>query len=171
MCDSIQPIPRHFDPWQFAKGQGEQRFELALSTTQELVKDQTEGVITAVLRGYVDVSQQYHLAGQVEVMLKALCQRCLEDMALPIKQDFDYVLIRTQEQEAQVEGSFESLICPESELDIAWFLEEEILLAIPHVSRHEYCTIPQPVSDEPVIESELASNPFAVLKTMLNQSH
>lgn len=166
MCDSIQPIPRYFDPWQFAKMQGEQHFELALNGTQELVKEQSDGVISAELRGYVDISQQSHLAGQVRVTLKALCQRCLEAMELPIVQNFDYVLIRQQEQENQVEGDFESLICPESELDMAWFLEEEVLLAMPSISRHDDCTMPWQ-NDAETQEPANKHRPFAALKSML----
>lgn len=165
MCDSIQPIPRHFDPWQFAKNHSEQHMELALNQTQELVKEHSDGVIVAKLRGYVDISKQSHLAGQVRVTFKALCQRCLEAMELPIVQDFDYVLIRQQEQENQVEGDFESLICPEPELDMAWFLEEEVLLAMPHISRHDDCTMPW--QNDNTQETADTHRPFAALKSML----
>lgn len=81
-------------------------------------------------------------------------------------QRFDYLLIRSAEQEALIEDGSETLICAEDSLDLAWFLEEEILLAMPMIAKHDDC-LPPALADSTLVEQARSENPFAALKEIL----
>ena len=166
MNNLFEAIPSHFNPWKFAQEQRQLDLSLPLEKSQELVGIYGKnGQINAQLRGFVDSQGYSHLAGSISTELPEHCQRCLESMNLAISQNFDYVLIRHggQEEAVEAEGK-ESFICPEDELDLAWFLEEEVLLAIPMIVKHQQCEAPHYEREEFVHEEK--PNPFAVLKNL-----
>ena len=78
---------------------------------------------------------------------------------LALDESFDYVLVATEEQ--PVSGEWESLLCPDEELNLAWWMEEEVLLAIPMIAKHEHCEAPHFAQE---VMPEDRPNPFAVLK-------
>lgn len=162
MRNLFEPIPPHFDPWQFARQEQEKSYQLPLAQTQELSAAYgfaPEATIRLQLRGYVDSQKQCHLAGRVAAELRTTCARCLEALPLALDESFDYVLVVTEEQ--PVSGEWESLLCPDEELNLAWWMEEEVLLAIPMIAKHEHCEAPH-FAQEAMPEDR--PNPFAVLK-------
>ena len=163
MNDLFEAIPPHFYPWKFAREQQQLNLSLPLEKSQELAGIYgNHGQINVQLRGFVDSQNHSHLAGKLSAQLPEQCQRCLKPMSLAINQSFDYVLVRHagQEEAVEAEGK-ESLICSDDELDLAWFLEEEVLLAIPMIAKHEHCEAPH-FAQEAMPEDR--PNPFAVLK-------
>lgn len=88
-------------------------------------------------------------------------------MQSTIDRDFAYVIIRDQALESRVEGTAETLVCSTDELDVAWFLEEEVLLAMPMIAKHEDCELPHtPATAFPTKDDE-RQYPFAALKDMM----
>ena len=147
--------PRSFDPWAFARNRCRDSGVLPLADTETL-KQWTGSCKDG----------QYRLSGSVRTVLHTQCQRCLEAMTLEVAHSFDYVLIRDESLEANVTDGSETLICAEDELNLAWFIEEEILLAMPMIAKHEDCSLPQTGARAPLPQAE-TQNPFAALKDLL----
>lgn len=115
---------------------------------------------------------QGHVRGAV--MLE--CQRCLQAVEFPVDSEIQVALTTFQSDERPEQEGFEAWLVEDDRLFIQDFVEDEILLALPLVARHEQC---EPVreliealpSEIPATEAsqtddvpEGKKNPFAVLK-------
>lgn len=169
MRHPVAPLPAYIDPWEFARKRLMCAGEVPVSATHSLrewAKD--DNTIRLSLEGLVDKNQYPRLRGQVAVTLQLQCQRCLEMMQNEIRHDFDYVLIADPAQEDRIEDGSETLICASHELELAWFAEEEVLLAMPMIAKHEYCEAPQEIATaKEEFPSQAKDNPFAVLKELI----
>lgn len=97
------------------------------------------------------------------------CQRCLQPMALPLAIDRTIRFVPGEDDAARLDEELDDedvLALPRS-LDLAQLVEDELILALPIVPRHESCPQPIAFNDEAntdFAESELERpNPFAVL--------
>ena len=106
-----------------------------------------------------------HLA--VDVSLPLTCQRCLGpvDIAMSVKQSFRFVGSE-EAAEAQDEESEEDVLALSQDFNLFDLIEDEVLMALPVVPRHEECPVALKLEVEDQ-DFEKAStekrNPFAVL--------
>lgn len=96
-----------------------------------------------------------------------VCQRCLQPMDVPLAVDrwFRFVADEATAQ-AQDDESEEDLLVLSREFALHELIEDELLLDMPLVPRHEHCPVAVKMSaGEEEIEPEpaRASNPFAAL--------
>jgi uncharacterized protein len=83
-----------------------------------------------------------HLRAQAEVPL--MCQRCLGPVVLPMEVDRRIRFVRDEaEAERLDEESEDDVLAARGRIDLLELLEDELILALPLVPRHESC--PQPV--------------------------
>lgn len=106
-----------------------------------------------------------HLA--VSTCIPLTCQRCLGtvDTELDIMRSFRFVETEAL-AEAQDEESEEDVLALSSEFSLAGLVEDEVLLALPLIPRHETCPSPVRLSaQDPGFEQEESPrrNPFAAL--------
>lgn len=168
MRHPAEPLPAHIDPWDFARKRRQCAGEVPVSITHTIKEwAADDDTIHLSLSGQMDDNQYPRLRGKVAVSLQLQCQRCLEMMPYEVKHHFDYVIIADPAQEARIEDGSETLICADHELDMAWFAEEEVLLAMPMIAKHENCEAPQGLSLAPEIIPETEDHPFAVLKELM----
>lgn len=169
MRHPADPLPVHIDPWEFARNRRYCSGEVAVSATHSLREwaENDKNNIHLRLEGEVDKNQYPRLRGEVAVTLQLQCQRCLEMMPFEVKHAFDYVLIADPAQEDRIEDGSETLICADHELELAWFAEEEVLLAMPMIAKHDNCAAPQGSSVLPESTPETTENPFAALKELI----
>ncbi len=167
MRDPAERLPHTIDPWAFARSRRILHGSLPLQDTQELKQwDDGSATVQFALEGRTDHKGQPRLSGTLQTQLTLQCQRCLSPMVWPLEHRFDYVLLRSAAQEDAVEDGSETLICAEDHLNLAWFLEEEVLLAMPMIAKHEDCT--PPARAETPATAEEKSSPFAGLKQLIN---
>ncbi|MEB4589909.1 YceD family protein [Candidatus Thiothrix sp. Deng01] len=115
--------------------------------------------------------------GHVHGIVMLECQRCLQAMEFPIDNAVQVALTTFQSDERPEQEGFEAWLVEDDRLFLQDFIEDEILLALPLVARHEQCeparelieALPSDMAatqasqtddDEP----EGQKNPFAVLK-------
>jgi uncharacterized protein len=112
-------------------------------------------------------AEQIWLHLTADVSLPLMCQRCLGpvDIAVSVKQSFRFVGSE-EAAEAQDEESEEDVLALSQEFNLADLIEDEVLMAMPVVPRHEECPVEVKLE---VVDAgfEAASaekrNPFAVL--------
>jgi len=106
-----------------------------------------------------------HLRAQVSLPLT--CQRCLgpADIALEVARDFRFVA--TEEQaEAEDEDAEEDVLVLSRDFDLYGLIEDELLMALPVVPRHEVCPAPVKLATQDAdfeAAQDAKPNPFAAL--------
>jgi len=106
-----------------------------------------------------------HLQAQTEVTLQ--CQRCLQAMQQALAVDRWFHFVGDEDEAARLdEDSEDDVLAASSRFDLLELLEDELILALPIVPRHEQCPQPLPMgADEPLADEE-APNPFAALAAL-----
>jgi len=86
------------------------------------------------------VSTWLHLT--VDAVLPLVCQRCLSTVDVSVQVDQDYRFVETEAlAEEQDDDCEEDLLVISREFDLAALIEDEVLMALPLVPRHEICPV------------------------------
>ncbi len=111
-----------------------------------------------------------HLRARTQVWLT--CQRCLQPMQIPLHVDTRVRFARDEAQAEALDAELEDdVLALPRWLDLRSLVEDELLLSLPLVPRHEHCPQPLPVSvgDEALDAAEPTAervNPFAALQAL-----
>ncbi|MBA4178351.1 MAG: hypothetical protein C0505_17605 [Leptothrix sp. (in: Bacteria)] len=106
------------------------------------------------------------LQGTAEVPLQ--CQRCLQPLteSLQVRRRFRFVRSEDEAERLDEECEDDVLALP-PRLDLRALLEDELILALPIVPRHEVCPDPLPLpAEDTAAEEAPAPNPFAALAAL-----
>ena len=97
-----------------------------------------------------------------DAALSVECQRCLQAMAVPLRVDRRLFFVEGEDAAAALDtDSEDDVLTLEPAIDLRALIEDELLLAMPLVPRHEVCPEPLPLrEDDPAPERE---HPFAAL--------
>ncbi len=106
-----------------------------------------------------------HLRAATCVRLQ--CQRCLMPMQQPlaVQRSFRFVAGEAEAERLDEESEDDVLALPRS-LDLAALVEDELILALPIVPRHEACPEPLLAPDSEPLHVEARPSPFAVLQSL-----
>lgn len=101
------------------------------------------------------------------------CQRCLGAVRVPLAVDAKFRFVDGEAQAAALDADAEEdVLASTRSLDLRTLAEDELLLALPLVPRHDRCPTPLPQSSsEPDGEAEPAPNPFAALAGLKKARH
>ena len=103
------------------------------------------------------------LTAEVGVGLE--CQRCLQRMVVPLKVDRRLFFVVGEDAAASLDAESEDdVLALEPALDLRSLVEDELLLTLPLVPRHEVCPEPLPFAPEP--EPPASEHPFAALAAL-----
>jgi uncharacterized protein len=108
------------------------------------------------------------LDGHVQADLELRCERCLNPVRQRIESDFRFGLITTEDEADLLPKEFEPLVVSNSELSLLELVEDELLLSLPIVARHdEECSeLLQKHKDDEVQHDTY--RPFAALKDLMS---
>ena len=115
----------------------------------------------------LDAQAWLHLRASTRLALE--CQRCLRPVETDIEVERSFRFVAGEQAAAQIDAdSEEDVLALTRALDLAELLEDELLLALPLVPRHDSCPVPLvPAADAGVPEAaEARANPFAVLQSL-----
>ncbi|WOB09466.1 YceD family protein [Piscinibacter gummiphilus] len=106
-----------------------------------------------------------HLKADTQVMLE--CQRCLKPVAADVHAERSFLFVQGESAAAELDADSEDdVLALTRALDLRALVEDELLLELPLVPRHEVCPEPLQTANEepPVLEEK--PNPFAVLASL-----
>jgi uncharacterized protein len=86
---------------------------------------------------FVRVEQRIAMHGTLTGCLELVCQRCLGMVRVPLQERFKLVIVADEAAAAQEVGEYEPIIADCAKLDLNSVAEEQGLLAMPLVARHE----------------------------------
>lgn len=113
----------------------------------------------------VDLQGLTVIEGSVGTAVKCICQRCGKPLNLDIKAEFRYT---SDEDKAEMLGLSDDYdfaeVGEDGQVDLYKLLEDELILSMPLVPKHEegLCTIPCG-GVYGIVPEEKVNNPFAVL--------
>ncbi|MDD2917460.1 YceD family protein [Rhodoferax sp.] len=102
----------------------------------------------------------------VRVSLPLTCQRCLGLVDVPLQIERSFRFVETEAQaELDDDASPEDVLVLSHDFDLAALIEDEVLMDLPVVPRHESCPLPVKLTavDADFEEAQPKPNPFAVL--------
>ncbi|QBJ78870.1 DUF177 domain-containing protein [Aquitalea sp. USM4] len=158
--------PILIDPLKFAREGRVLTGKLPVSTLDERVHSDlsdTSGTVEYTLEGFRDGSSRLSLRLQVKASVAVSCQRCLEVMPFEVNTDSVVTLFTRQEkldEACELDETLDAILAPE-ELDVVAMIEDEIIMGLPHSTKHDECgseALTRAKADKP--------NPFAVLATL-----
>ena len=165
------PFPDKINPWQLAAEQGRLEGELPLAALPRLARvNRATGKVGVSLEAGIDEGGVSFIRGTLQADLELDCQRCLGPFYLPVTVEVGLGLIRAEVDAERLPDRYEPLLVVETGLMVADLVEDELLLALPQIPRHEdlreceangYAT---EMSDTPLPQ------PFAALASLLADS-
>ena len=131
----------------------------------EMVNWSARGVSKPVASGQPEI----RLLLQAHTTVQMACQRCLQPLAVPLDVSSSLRFVHGEQQaEALDEHSEEDVLALTSTLDLQRLVEDELILALPLVPRHEPCPQPLPMAagDEEIATSQASGRAFAALAAL-----
>lgn len=179
-------LPDLVDPWRAVRARAVFSGTLAASRLQRLV-EAVEGLGGTVVP---DISYDMRferrpdglcvVLGRVSARVILTCQRCLSDVDIGVDAPIAVALVRTDEAARDLPPDLDPLVVTDDVLCPLDLVEDEVLLGIPPVPRHELGACPEgshagagvqlfgSATEEHVAEASMSeqSNPFAVLAAL-----
>lgn len=168
-----QYLPKEIDPFRFANTGRELKGEVDLADLTRLAESlrHADGVVKVWMRFDIDDTGTPFMEGRFETTLSLTCERCLQEMTLPMDIDSLLGLVRHEKLAEKLSDQYEPWVVEDSELtDPVSVVEDELILALPLVPKHEENCLPEEAlfsGDEDSEEEEVKPNsPFSVLSSL-----
>lgn len=115
----------------------------------------------------IDEQGLAYLKGHIQAKMTLQCQRCLEPFIYEIISDFALGIVKSMDEEKALPDQYEPAMVEEGQLALRDLIEDEIILNLPIIPRHEpdVCNVKLPLADSGWEKSK-GENPFQVLQTL-----
>jgi uncharacterized protein len=182
----------HLDVAAFAKDAGELSGQTALAAFERLRDSlhpgaEGQGVVRWSAQGRTVAQRggafEIWVDLQADVTMGLTCQSCLDAVETPLTIDRAFRFVANEQLAAELdETSEDDVLVASRNFDLMALLEDELLLALPLVPRHEVCPkqLPLPAGEDfvtpdgldlPVDEATDTPNPFAALQALKSGPH
>ncbi|NUZ06978.1 YceD family protein [Piscinibacter koreensis] len=96
------------------------------------------------------------------------CQRCLEPMELPLDVEREFRFVHGEDNAAALDAEDDDhdVLAMTRTLDLHELVEDELILMLPIVPRHDVCPAPLSLPDDTAADAPEAPNPFAALAAL-----
>lgn len=166
-----QQLPKEIDPFRFAHSGLQIVGEIPvskMSRLSEMLYDDS-GKVEIDMQFDIDTTGTPFMRGQFVVTVNLLCERCMEPMAHSINIITKLALVR---HEGMIEGLAEQyepwILNDAKQVDPVLMIEDELILTLPLVPKHDYSCLPEQLWQvgEEETEIEKPVSPFAVLSAL-----
>jgi uncharacterized protein len=166
-------FPDRLDPWRFADLGKEIGGELPLETFARLGACLLKpvGNVSFKLIFSRDQERRAILSGWLKAVLSLQCQRCLEEVNLPVDTSLSVAFVKGMDEAGMLPDDLDPCLVEDDQIAFRDLLEDELLLALPQVAMHDPGACHAPVTgaaEERPIESsgQERENPFAALEEL-----
>lgn len=132
-------LPVHIDPLRMAETGRllEGGYSIAeLDRLHDLLLERSGEVVVSLEFG-IDAEGVRYMKGQLQTEVVLECQRCLQPMQAPIDASFALGLVRNIDAAEQLPSHYEPLLVESDALFLRDIIEDELLLALPLVAKHD----------------------------------
>jgi uncharacterized protein len=132
--------PGEVDPQRFCRNAQVWETESSISAFPRLAREFTQGQLSCRVAGEMDLQRRpvLHIAIQGEMVL--ICQRCMGDLLHGFEVDRELYLARDEAELERLEealGLDGEVILADGKLNLVELVEDEVLLGLPLVPKHE----------------------------------
>jgi uncharacterized protein len=166
-----EPAPHRLD----VKAQALQQAQLAgaqpLSNYERLAADMLDWSAQFSTRTGAAGGDEPWLALHLATRFPLVCQRCMGALDLPVAITREFRFVASEAiAEQEDDACEEDLLVQTRELDLANLIEDELVMALPLIPRHDICPSALPMSavDADFEAANVKPNPFSGLSGMLN---
>ena len=164
-ADFISRTSPTIDSFAFARAARRIEGEIAVAQLPRLTDfvAKSEGALRYEIEGLIDgdghPAADLHLVGQLEL----ICQRCNAPLQFGIDRTTRFRFVATEEElnSLPIEDDDLDAVVGSRNMSIHDWVEDEAILSLPLVPRHDGCAAPS--SSDEIANPVSASNPFAVL--------
>ncbi len=96
-----------------------------------------KGEVQAKLEFRRGKKQKTLIIGHISVNLELVCQNCLAPFSTDLESSFRWVLVEDEDALIALHPDDEGVICGEDSVNIVDLLEDELLVSLPMVAKHE----------------------------------
>lgn len=107
--------------------------------------ESNEGTVEAAFRFRQDPAGWLIIELQYETAVHLVCQRCLGPFEQPLRETVEMALLESASLEQKLPAHYEPLVLEEDRLMPAMLIEDELIISLPIVPRHEHseqCELP-----------------------------
>ena len=132
-------LSNRFNPWQLAAESGRFDGELDLAVLPRLAAllERTDGTVKIALAARIDERGLRLIEGTLQTDLELICQRCLGPLSLPLDVVVSLGLVHDEAESVRLPDTYDPLVVAGNDLSIADLVEDELLLALPSIPRHQ----------------------------------
>lgn len=165
-------VPDFINPLRAAEGGYDIAGQVSFTRMPRLsaMVENRDGAAEVDLHFAIDDQKIPTVTGRVRSDLALICQRCLKAMKVSIDIEVALGMVASEEEARRLPDHYDPVVIEDQRLAVAAVVEDEILLALPAIPRHEggACKAADTGSAaEPAAEPK--DNPFAVLATLKKQ--
>ena len=162
-------IPEHIDPFRFAEQNLQLEGIVKIADMERLNSNLSSNndIVVVNMQFGIDEQGTTFLKGRLETKLSLLCQRCMEPFVYEIMSDFMLGVVKTLDEANALPEPYEPVLAKEGELALRELIEDELILNLPIIPRHEFeeCKVKLPLTDSGW-EQGKSENPFSVLESL-----
>ena len=139
MSGQQQRLPLQVDPFRLATHEEHLQGAIPLKQMKRLIGalKSEEGVVSIDVVFSIDVNRVVILTGQIKTEVSVICQRCMEEMRLPVEFDFQLAFVRSEAEMDRLPEEYEANLIEETPVMLSDIIEDEILLALPAIPKHQ----------------------------------
>ena len=164
-------LPLQIDPFRLAEARRVLEGRIALRHMKRLASalSNTEGEIEVSLEFGIDNMGVPFVSGALQANLSLICQRCLEEMNMPVETELALGFVRSSVEAEAMIGPYEPYIVESVPVDLMDIIEDEILLSLPQIPMHPFEECParelyEQAAEQGEQENEVSrESPFHVL--------
>ncbi|MBE0616113.1 MAG: DUF177 domain-containing protein [Burkholderiales bacterium] len=132
--------PAVIDGLAFVRAAGVLKGRLGIESLPRLARSGCSGsVLDFVLTGGNNERDKPELRLAVDGSVRLQCQRCLGAMDFPLRFEAQLELAASEDEIAAADDGIERIVAAR-DMDVAVLVEDEIILALPMVPKHEQCS-------------------------------
>lgn len=169
-----QRLPLEIDPFRLATREEQLQGNIPIKQMKRLKSAllADKGEVYIDVRFSVDINHVALATGLIKTELSIQCQRCMEEMTLPVKVDLELAFARSEVEMNRMPEGYEATLIEDTPVMLSDIIEDEILLALPTIPKHqdENCMTDnlanswtQQQANETDTEDVKQDNPFDVL--------
>ena len=140
------------------------------SVRGDVLHEGMAGVVFYELTGYSRLERRGFIRLKVQCLVDLLCQRCMKAMVFAVNEDVEFDVFESEssflafEAQDQLEPDGPESILALKPIELAQLIEDQIILAVPYVPKHQECGAKPSESSE--VQPQSRQSPFAVLQQL-----
>lgn len=162
----LEELPRFIEPKQLALQNAHLKGEVALAQLERLHDSlcEVQGTVKIEWTFACDDKQRPTIQGSIQAQLPMLCQRCLQPLQWTIDTQVALVIFDNEPHpDEELLMEYEVIILNENPVSLWNLIEDEIILALPIIAKHDTCIANEYQLSAEKLANNACSNPFQIL--------